>query len=614
MQDAMLREFKRFPDLLGQIAGEVVRESASLATLASWNSKQGPRTQRAMRLLLWAFGSQTHLKGEQAAAEGSAIEVHSAVRIQTRQRGNLVRKMTDFGKRKPHRPKVGTKATLILSRQVFGYKFHLNQRAELGRKYPTWEDLMIWAVLSGEQQLATVLWERTASPLRAAVLASQMCSKLAANPRHKNDTKPLQETSAFYESLACSLLDMIHDPADALPLLTLTPWVGRCEDATLVHKLRKMPPDSKEQLVETLLGSRVRMIKLWRHSVLEMSTGADGNHEGTCERLAAHRHAQFVLDEYFRGDYPGSTVAIPFGTSITAIFLQAIFWFLPGCFVEMIPVKAQPNVEPSISAMDAMKNMPFEKYLGRNLAAHRKIIGRQIGRKGRPFFSSMRNAGGVSKSGGLAPRASTSSSKPDEDRDEGMVPGKHLTSSSYRTRPSDSSHAVSEARVSQNALLRKIESFLGIGGSRDEWDPDLVVVGHQAAEAAECDDHFSQMSMVQAICDNVSSGRWIQFYAVPKVKYTSYLVFYIAYIIILSGFLLVHKRWRATPPGSPQNRRSPTALRLPYCLPANMPTASTFHLLPPRSPHTARPVGTKVWKTLSGAHGCVGMVTSAGWR
>ena len=43
----------------------------------------------------------------------------------------------------------------------------------------TWTDLMAWAVLAGHHEVATALWRKTELPLRAALMASQMCRRLA---------------------------------------------------------------------------------------------------------------------------------------------------------------------------------------------------------------------------------------------------------------------------------------------------------------------------------------------------------------------------------------------------------------------------------------------------
>ena len=60
-----------------------------------------------------------------------------------------------------------------------------------GRITPMWTDLTMWAVLAGQHELAIELWSKAESPLRAALMASQLCQRLAKEPLLRADSKEL---------------------------------------------------------------------------------------------------------------------------------------------------------------------------------------------------------------------------------------------------------------------------------------------------------------------------------------------------------------------------------------------------------------------------------------
>jgi len=57
---------------------------------------------------------------------------------------------------------------------------------------PTWTDLMVWAVLAGSERLSRVLWAKSHEPLRAAIICSQLCRRLAALPHLRGDEEQLE--------------------------------------------------------------------------------------------------------------------------------------------------------------------------------------------------------------------------------------------------------------------------------------------------------------------------------------------------------------------------------------------------------------------------------------
>ena len=129
-----------------------------------------------------------------------------------------------------------------------------------------------------------MLWAKAEYPLRAALMASQLCQRLSTNPKLRADNDELTESYMAYEDLAIELLDAVRESDDAAPLLTLMPWewsAGRGK------------------------GSVGREL-LWDSSPLDSSSMEDGLLSLPCMRFVAHRHCQYTLDKYFAGDYPGS--------------------------------------------------------------------------------------------------------------------------------------------------------------------------------------------------------------------------------------------------------------------------------------------------------------------
>ena len=129
-----------------------------------------------------------------------------------------------------------------------------------------------------------MLWAKAEYPLRAALMASQLCQRLSTNPKLRADSDELTESFMAYEDLAIALLDAVRESDDAAPLLTLMPWewsAGRGK------------------------GSVGREL-LWDSSPLDSSSMEDGLLSLPCMRFVAHRHCQYTLDKYFAGDYPGS--------------------------------------------------------------------------------------------------------------------------------------------------------------------------------------------------------------------------------------------------------------------------------------------------------------------
>ena len=133
----------------------------------------------------------------------------------------------------------------LMSDWVDGYKYHVDVRRQWSSLQPTWTDLMMWAVMTNEEALVRQLWARSHDPLRAALMASQLCRKLSSLPHLRADQRDLIRQSEALEDMALSLLDTIAEPQRAVPLIAMIPCVGHG-------------------------------VPLWAHSVLDSAAGDDG--------------------------------------------------------------------------------------------------------------------------------------------------------------------------------------------------------------------------------------------------------------------------------------------------------------------------------------------------
>ena len=223
---------------------------------------------------------------------------------------------------------------LILERWADGYTHYLRVRTHLARAAgearpdPNWFDLVLWATLCGEVDLVKLLWERTEEPLRAALTASQVCAKLGyvCETMHRAELADAREA---YEQLALDLLDAVKEEKEALPLLALV----RCEEEPVAG------------------GGR---LPLWDESPIDSACEEDGRSSFPCARLVAHPHAQFLIEEFFAGHFPGSRAHINPGVGPLRILLQSLLFFIPGTIVEVKKVtELMPN-QPTVDVDDAV--------------------------------------------------------------------------------------------------------------------------------------------------------------------------------------------------------------------------------------------------------------------
>ena len=181
--------------------------------------------------------------------------------------------------------------------------------------------------LTGQHSLAIAFWEKSNMPLRAALMASQLCRRLSRHGSLRADSEALLAQSLSYEDLAVELLDAVRDSKLAVQLLCHIQWEFHCEGE-----------DGDGE-------SKVKRVLLWPTSPLESAALDDGLLSVPCKRVLAHRHSQHLLDMVFCGNYPGSNAIISSHSSVLAIFLQSLLPFLPGSLVEVSPCH-QPTNEP----------------------------------------------------------------------------------------------------------------------------------------------------------------------------------------------------------------------------------------------------------------------------
>jgi len=73
--------------------------------------------------------------------------------------------------------------------------------------------------------------------------------------------------------------------------------------------------------------------ELWRESALDLASFEDGKLAQACMMVVSHRHSQYVLDHTFDGNFTGSRACLPNKTSLLAVILQSLLFFLPGAVI-----------------------------------------------------------------------------------------------------------------------------------------------------------------------------------------------------------------------------------------------------------------------------------------
>eukprot|EP00965_Chrysotila_dentata_P024991 828296-Pleurochrysis_carterae.AAC.4 len=201
----------------------------------------------------------------------------------------------------------------VLSLLVSGYDRHFEARSkqrDASALRPTWTDLMMWAVLIGETDLAHMLWLKTYSPLRAVCIATKACVFLSKDPRNALYKDELVANAAKYEQWALDLLDEMPEDV-AHPLLVLVKYMRSSRDKGAEDEFTV--PEA-----------------LWTGSDFHSAFENDGRLSSPCKGIITHKHAVSLADCYFCGDYFGSKARISADSSWLSIFIQMLLPFLPG--------------------------------------------------------------------------------------------------------------------------------------------------------------------------------------------------------------------------------------------------------------------------------------------
>ena len=160
---------------------------------------------------------------------------------------------------------------------------------------PNWNDLMMWAVVVGQPELAKLLWAKVRSPMRSAIMAARMNASIELRLGADDlNAEELALRTDLYEKWASGVLDEVKDRNEAITLLTLVPRKRNANDDGL--------------------------LLVWADSVMDQAC----NDESPCKNFVARTNCQVLLSRYFHGDYASSRCKIPKEASPVMLYLQML--------------------------------------------------------------------------------------------------------------------------------------------------------------------------------------------------------------------------------------------------------------------------------------------------
>ena len=188
-------------------------------------------------------------------------------------------------------------ARKALKSKVIGSFGAKKSRSPGGDLVPTWLDLMMWAVLIGEDRLARLLWRKTDEPMRAAIMGARVANKIAAElgPDHLK-YEELKKQAQQYEQWAIDVLDEIKEDDMAIALLTVVP---------------------KKHVTDESGKSGGKTLLMWKDSVMDLACAGDD----PCRAFVARSNCQMLLTKFFNGDYSSSKVKIDTKTSTISLII-----------------------------------------------------------------------------------------------------------------------------------------------------------------------------------------------------------------------------------------------------------------------------------------------------
>ena len=173
---------------------------------------------------------------------------------------------------------------------------------------PTWTDLGMWAVLVGRDDLAHCMWHKTATPLRDALMASQLCRRLA-DIKGGAEEEPLRKLAEQYEGWATGVLDHVSSRSEAVsdaasklppPLCAplFAPLCPRAPGAGALRWCSRTPFTMHRMVIPSSLPLhafarvQVRVLCTWRPDwerspIEEAIFGNDGRDDQTCFAFVA---------------------------------------------------------------------------------------------------------------------------------------------------------------------------------------------------------------------------------------------------------------------------------------------------------------------------------------
>ena len=135
-----------------------------------------------------------------------------------------------------------------------------------------WTDLLLWAVLADEREIARHLWVKTSEPMRFAIWAAHIAHVTASAQLNVTKKAQWEEAADIYEAWARSVLDEEKDAEAAARQLTYT---SECYDGSVLD-----------------------------HAIVAETSAR------RCRSFVSHEHTMDVAERYFFGDFPGSPAFI----------------------------------------------------------------------------------------------------------------------------------------------------------------------------------------------------------------------------------------------------------------------------------------------------------------
>ena len=186
-----------------------------------------------------------------------------------------------------------------------GYEHHIEARITTSKDQPictTWCDLVVWAVVSGQCEMAKGLWTKTREPLRSALNAIKLALLNAQCESSQIRARKWEEDARQYEMWAEGILSNME----------------------------------VEHAMELLMTVEVRnSTHMWPRSIMDEATRTD---DASIRRFISHPHCQHLLDNLFCGHFPESIASIHQRSSVTWVLLQIIL--LP--FANIVGIDCTP--------------------------------------------------------------------------------------------------------------------------------------------------------------------------------------------------------------------------------------------------------------------------------